>query len=142
MNGGSFKPCAAPPLLPVSAAEDGRAPTVQRRVPVLGHRNALRLENDWFRPRHSHVQFWTFQRPRTAALRTDDSRLRIYNQPAAGRLTRMLPAFLTTILFAISAVSANRSTRLLGGVAANFWRISLATLLLGLWAHTLGSGVA
>src|SRR5262249_13453412 len=54
----------------------------------------------------------------------------------------MLPAFLTTILFAISAVSANRSTRLMGGIAANFWRISLATILLGLWAHTVGSGIA
>jgi drug/metabolite transporter (DMT)-like permease len=53
----------------------------------------------------------------------------------------MLPAFATTLLFAISAVAANRSTRLLGGMVANFWRISLATLLLGLWAHTLGSGL-
>jgi drug/metabolite transporter (DMT)-like permease len=54
----------------------------------------------------------------------------------------MLAAFLTTVLFAISAVSANRTTRLLGGLAANFWRITLATLLLGLWAHTFGSGMA
>jgi drug/metabolite transporter (DMT)-like permease len=54
----------------------------------------------------------------------------------------MLAAFLTTVLFAISGVSANRTTRLLGGVAANFWRISLAGLFLGLWAHTVGSGVA
>ena len=54
----------------------------------------------------------------------------------------MLPAFLTTLLFAMSAVSANRSTRVLGGMEANFWRITLATLLLGLWAHTFGSGVS
>jgi drug/metabolite transporter (DMT)-like permease len=53
----------------------------------------------------------------------------------------MLPAFLTTVLFAISAVSANQTTRILGGINANFWRISLATILLGLWAHTLGSGL-
>jgi drug/metabolite transporter (DMT)-like permease len=52
----------------------------------------------------------------------------------------MLPAFLTTVLFAISAVSANRTTRLLGGVVANFWRITLATIFLGLWAHTVGQG--
>ena len=52
----------------------------------------------------------------------------------------MLPAFLTTLLFAISAVSANRSTRMLGGIQANFWRISLATLLLAAWAHGIGSG--
>jgi drug/metabolite transporter (DMT)-like permease len=54
----------------------------------------------------------------------------------------MLPAFVTTLLFSISAVAANRSTRLLGGMEANFWRITLATILLGAWAHTLGSGLA
>jgi drug/metabolite transporter (DMT)-like permease len=54
----------------------------------------------------------------------------------------MLPAFLTTVLFAISAVSANRTARLLGGIRANFWRITLAAFLLGLWAHTLGSGIS
>jgi drug/metabolite transporter (DMT)-like permease len=54
----------------------------------------------------------------------------------------MLPAFLTTVLFAISAVSANRTTRLLGGVEANFWRISLATLFLGFWAHGFGNGLS
>jgi drug/metabolite transporter (DMT)-like permease len=53
----------------------------------------------------------------------------------------MLPAFLTTVLFAISAVSANRMAKILGGVEANFWRITLATLLLGLWAHSFGRGV-
>jgi drug/metabolite transporter (DMT)-like permease len=53
----------------------------------------------------------------------------------------MLPAFLTTVLFAISAVSANRTTRVMGGVAANFWRITLATILLAIWAHTAGSGL-
>ncbi len=53
----------------------------------------------------------------------------------------MLPAFLTTILFAISAVAASRTTRQLGGLRANFWRISLATLLLGLWGHTMGIGL-
>ncbi len=53
----------------------------------------------------------------------------------------MLPAFATTFLFAVSAVSANRSTRMLGGVAANFWRITLAAVLLGLWAHTVGAGL-
>lgn len=52
----------------------------------------------------------------------------------------MLPAFLTTLLFSISAVSASRMTRILGGIEANFWRILLATLLLGLGAHTFGWG--
>ena len=54
----------------------------------------------------------------------------------------MLPAFLTTLLFAVSGVCASRSTRLLGGVAANFWRISVATVLLALWANTLGTGLS
>ncbi len=54
----------------------------------------------------------------------------------------MLPALLTTVLFAISAVSANRTTRLLGGIEANFWRILVATFFLGLWAHTAGMGLS
>ena len=54
----------------------------------------------------------------------------------------MLPAFLTTILFSISAVCAQRTTRILGGVEANLWRVILATLFLGLWAHTLGQGLS
>jgi drug/metabolite transporter (DMT)-like permease len=45
------------------------------------------------------------------------------------------------MLFAISAVSANRTAKLLGGVEANFWRITLATLLLAIWAHTAGQGL-
>jgi drug/metabolite transporter (DMT)-like permease len=53
----------------------------------------------------------------------------------------MLAAFLTTVLFAISGVAANRTARHLGGVRANFWRISLATVLLGVWAHTAGAGL-
>src|SRR5688572_19719645 len=54
----------------------------------------------------------------------------------------MLPAFLTTLLFAISAVAANRSTRVLGGVRANFFRITVSALLLAAWAHTVGSGIS
>jgi drug/metabolite transporter (DMT)-like permease len=54
----------------------------------------------------------------------------------------MVPAFLTTILFALSAISANRVARLLGGIEANFWRITLATLLLAAWAHSAGQGLS
>ena len=53
----------------------------------------------------------------------------------------MLAAALTTILFAISAVCATRSTRLLGGVVANLSRLVLAALLLGGWAHFVGIGL-
>src|SRR6185503_19732228 len=54
----------------------------------------------------------------------------------------MLPAFLTTILFSISAVCAQRTSRTLDDVEANFWRLLLATVLLGLWAHIAGQGIS
>jgi drug/metabolite transporter (DMT)-like permease len=53
----------------------------------------------------------------------------------------LLPAFLTTVLFSISAVTANRLAKMLGGIAANFWRITVATMLLAAWAHTAGAGM-
>jgi drug/metabolite transporter (DMT)-like permease len=53
----------------------------------------------------------------------------------------VLPAFLTTILFSISAVCAQRTSKALGGVEANLWRLILATAFLGLWAHTFGQGL-
>lgn len=54
----------------------------------------------------------------------------------------MFPAFLTTILFSISGVCAQRTSKVLGGVEANFWRVILATSLLALWAYTLGQGTS
>jgi drug/metabolite transporter (DMT)-like permease len=54
---------------------------------------------------------------------------------------RMFPAFLTTLLFSISGVTAMRSTKFLPSLEANFWRLTLATLFLGLYAHTLGAGI-
>jgi len=53
----------------------------------------------------------------------------------------MLPAFLTTLLFSISGVTAMRSTKLLPSLEANFWRLSLATLFLAAYAHTFGAGL-
>ncbi len=52
----------------------------------------------------------------------------------------MLPTILTTLLFAISATCAGRTTRVLGGTEANFWRITVATILLGVCAHGFGNG--
>jgi drug/metabolite transporter (DMT)-like permease len=52
----------------------------------------------------------------------------------------MIPAFLATLLFSLSVIAANRTTRVLGGMTANFMRLCLATLFLGLWAHTAGQG--
>ena len=54
----------------------------------------------------------------------------------------MWQALSTTILFSLSAVCAQRSTRQLGGVAANFWRVWMAAVLLGLWAHLAGQGLS
>ena len=54
----------------------------------------------------------------------------------------MLFAWLTTILFSISAVCGHRSARLIGGTEANFWRAALATLLLAAWSYSFGKGLA
>ena len=53
----------------------------------------------------------------------------------------MIQAVVTAILWAMSAVSAGRSTRLLGAGTANLARLTLATGLLALWAHVFGQGV-
>lgn len=53
----------------------------------------------------------------------------------------MFPALLTTVLFSISGVAASRTSRILGGIEANFWRILLAALLLGVLANIFGSGL-
>ncbi len=52
----------------------------------------------------------------------------------------MITAFLTTVFFSISAISATRLAHLLGGVAANFWRILLATIFLAVLTMSVGSG--
>lgn len=47
----------------------------------------------------------------------------------------MLGAFLTTIFFSLSSISANRAIRSVGATRANLGRLFVATFLLGLWAH-------
>jgi len=54
----------------------------------------------------------------------------------------MLAAFLTAVLFSISAVCGNRTAKLLGGTEANFWRMCFAAALLALYAHSLGGGLS
>ena len=54
----------------------------------------------------------------------------------------MLAALLTTLLFATSAVCGYRTAKQVGGVEANFWRITLATIFLTAWAFTFGSQFA
>jgi len=53
----------------------------------------------------------------------------------------MIQAIITSILWAVSAVSAGRTTRLLGAGTANLSRLVLATICLALWAHLFGGGL-
>lgn len=54
----------------------------------------------------------------------------------------MLPAFLATVLFSLSVLFASRTTRMLGGTTANFYRLCVSTVLLAIWAHAFGRGLA
>src|SRR5207302_3538899 len=54
---------------------------------------------------------------------------------------RVVAAFLTTILFSISVICGHRSAKLIGGAKANFWRLTCATLLLGVWSYCFGIGL-
>jgi len=53
----------------------------------------------------------------------------------------MLPAFLTTVFFSLSAIFANRSVRAVGTTHANLGRLFFAFVVLGFYAHTLGGGL-
>lgn len=50
-------------------------------------------------------------------------------------------AFLATVFFSVSVISANRSARLLGANTANLGRVVVAAVLLALWAHLFGLGL-
>lgn len=54
----------------------------------------------------------------------------------------MINAVIATLLFAVSATCGNRSARLVGGMEANFWRLTLAVLLLGVWSLNFGVGIS
>ncbi|TVR46965.1 MAG: DMT family transporter [Puniceicoccaceae bacterium] len=54
----------------------------------------------------------------------------------------MLPAFLTTLLFSLSAVFATRSIRHFGAGPANFWRLAVAAVFLAVLAHGWGAGLS
>lgn len=53
----------------------------------------------------------------------------------------MIPAFIAACLFSASVIAASRSARLLGSHEANFWRVAVAVVALGLWAHSVGRGL-
>ncbi|MBI3875814.1 MAG: EamA family transporter [Verrucomicrobia bacterium] len=53
----------------------------------------------------------------------------------------MFGALLATILFSLSAVTAARTAKLMGGTEANFWRLALAALFLAIYARVFGDGL-
>src|SRR6266700_559740 len=53
----------------------------------------------------------------------------------------MFAAFLSTILFSISVICGHRSAKLIGGTEANFWRLTAAAILLGVWSYAAGIGL-
>ncbi len=53
----------------------------------------------------------------------------------------MLAALLAALFFALSAIFAHRTTRLVGVSAANFARLWLAGAILAVWAHGYGGGL-
>ncbi|MBA4146857.1 MAG: DMT family transporter [Verrucomicrobia bacterium] len=54
----------------------------------------------------------------------------------------MLAALITTLLWSASVTFGHRSAKILGGTEANFWRLAIATMLLAIWAHTIGQGLS
>lgn len=53
----------------------------------------------------------------------------------------MLASLLTTVFFSLSVFFAARSSRVLGGPTANLSRLTLAAILLAIWAHAFGGGL-
>lgn len=53
----------------------------------------------------------------------------------------MSAAVLTALLFALTGVCAAQSARLLGAGRANAWRLGVALVILGIWAHGFGPGL-
>ena len=53
----------------------------------------------------------------------------------------MLAAFLAAVFFALSAIFAHRTSRMVGVFGANCARLWVATILLALWAHGFGQGL-
>jgi len=54
----------------------------------------------------------------------------------------MAAAFLTTVLFSLSAVFGHRTAKLIGGTETNFWRLVFAGSLLAIYAFGFGGGLA
>jgi len=53
----------------------------------------------------------------------------------------MIAALGACFLFAASIICGHRASRIIGGASANFWRLIIATFLLGCWSFTCGIGL-
>jgi drug/metabolite transporter (DMT)-like permease len=53
----------------------------------------------------------------------------------------MIAALAASLLFAASITCGHRATHIFGGAHANFWRLLLATILLGVWSYLWGMGL-
>jgi drug/metabolite transporter (DMT)-like permease len=53
----------------------------------------------------------------------------------------MIAAFTASVLFAVSITCGHRAAKIIGGASANFWRLVIATTLLGAWSFTFGIGL-
>ncbi|MFN7140898.1 MAG: EamA family transporter, partial [Limisphaerales bacterium] len=53
----------------------------------------------------------------------------------------MLPAFLTTVFFSLSAITGDRCARIFGGLEANFYRLSFAFIFLSIYVHLFGQEI-
>ena len=54
----------------------------------------------------------------------------------------MLAALTASLLFSFSTICGHRSARMIGGTEANFWRLCIAVLLLGIYSFTFGIGLS
>lgn len=53
----------------------------------------------------------------------------------------MIAALAASLLFAASITCGHRAAHVFGGASANFWRLVIATFLLGIWSFTWGIGL-
>lgn len=53
----------------------------------------------------------------------------------------MIAAAAASVLFAVSITCGHRATKIIGGASANFWRLVIATTLLGGWSFAFGIGL-
>src|ERR1017187_2694341 len=77
-------------------------------------------------------RLWRCRRP-TAVFSTGR------HEPASVR--PVFAALLCTLLFSVSITCGHRSAKMIGGTEANFWRLILASLLLGIRAYAFGIGL-